>query len=105
MFWNVRRLSPLLPKIADSVELPWPATTLKDTVLGLIESKGAAELQVPFNVTGVFVEYPVTEFVVLTITSLDNGPTALGANKAVKFNVWPAVSVNGVVGILESLKF
>ena len=66
---------------------------LKETVLGLSIKIGARDSPMPLSEIGVFAEKPAAAVVVLTKTSLDSGPTCLGANVAWKLMFWPACTV------------
>jgi hypothetical protein len=80
---------------------------LKETVMGWMAKRPAAELDVPLRVTGVVEEEPAAALDVAMITSLESGPTAFGVKRAWKANCFPAASIKGSVGRLSftSAKF
>lgn len=98
MLFTTTAASPLLLKNALFCTSPAPTVELKDTVIGCIVKRAAAELEVPLKVIGVLDEEPAAALEVVITTSLESGPTAFGVNRVWNENCCPAVRTNGKVG-------
>jgi hypothetical protein len=107
MLLTVTAMSPSLLKKALFWTSPAPTVVLKETVIGCIANRPAAELAVPLSVTGVVDDDPAAALDVAMITSLESGPTAFGVKRAWNVNCALAARVKGRVGRLSftSAKF
>lgn len=77
---------------------------MNDTVLGLTANNGLEDVPTPLSETGVLEEYLLSALLVLTETSTERGPGAVGAKTAWKLMFLPASKSTGNVGSPEIWK-